>query len=233
MKKIVKKVFVMAAVVFALAGVSGCFAPRVPVGYAYPPSDAYARSIASSAHPIVFESIMSGSHVILFPVWFGFFFQFNVLNGSEYESRPGRVDNQYFTFNSQTYYIKNTDRGLLPWDMGSSFSVYRARSQSVYLGSFIGEISSIAHWHNLGIHFVYGDYIYYQMIATRRHSRPIDTVIFHSKHAFSRFCLRTGVNEEVSLEHFFERLYPIYEQYTPWNHFHVIFLNPDFRVRER
>jgi len=94
-------------------------------------------------------------------------------------------------------------------------SVYEKNTDNGNLGNLILRTDNSEHSHFASILFLDGDYIYYQLSESRFALRflrfqPYIWNIFGRerffKYSFFRFNLNTGVNEEVGLEHFFEKL---------------------------
>jgi len=222
-KKLVKILIIAICLIVVL--LSGCFTGspmrEVPIGYALPACGSLQITSGFSESPILATRLNNG---LVLPVTFdGLAVQFNdINNGSDYLN-ISNINTVNFIYKEQLYKVT-----LRP--LGNISKVNE--QQVVHFGSIENNIDIGANLHSVQIIFLYENYLYYQLQATQRfHTSVMHTpgVSFY-KFAFFRFNLETIQNEEVTLEHFFEKLLPFHEKYAIYDS--PAYLNPSFRIRE-
>jgi len=172
---------------------TGCRQERIPNGYGGPP-------------PIIREG---GSNT------FFIHHQFAGINANFVTSA---TVNLYFEFDSELHFVKA--EGSTLWRQDATFTVYR-ESDDKELGSFV-YIESGASASRVSFHdfiFLSGDYLYYGFRRARDVRRwrwvgegmaiPALINVTYFRYEHYRFNLRTGENQSVTLENFFNKLYAI------------------------
>jgi len=203
-KKKIMRVATLGMMVIMLFAVTGC--RRIPEGFA--------RASVFN-HPIVdAQTSLSGHHGINFSLR-SQFPDANYINSGIWGTH------QFFVYHEQAYYVRIPDDSRLNGGVTSVFS-----TNGPHIGNLTSQTNSRANGFAINITFLEGNYIYFQLqdiLIFRRWIGIYDmsTHITYTKFSFHRFSLETGINEEVELEHFFEKL----QLHSP-----NIKLNPNFNI---
>ena len=242
-RKIFKKIAAIATIMFAMltlvlaAGCSihGCVSPAQ--GF-------------TSEPPFVY-TMNGGTRSIIIP--FDIREQFSEINlcqdGLEWTATDWSSANtpqRYFMHNMQKYYIlDNSESVVLLSDVLDVpvVRIYRgAIGSSAHIGSFVMEAVRNDSSVRLQNHFLYSNFLYYHI----RESYTVTTwftpdatmgvgTAFFARHSFRRLHLVSGESEQVDIEHFFDKLNPIFAAHRPYyphgepeQPHPTLFINPSF-----
>ena len=221
MIKAVRKIVLTAiALVLCLVSLTGCFGEfRMPRGYSF------------SIHPPI---IINGVDTF-WPI--GFLHQFPEINSGWHSEREFYVGGVYyldfnFIFNEQNYTLRQGRIAVEPLYTGRSLVSMVVLADNIIYMELVANIDSSARGHTASTHFLYGNYIYYQITAQRVfrylfHPTDADTIF---KCNWFRINLSTGENESVSLENFVDRFRGIVQ--SIFGAEAEVEINPNFRVRK-